>query len=100
IRDLIVTGVQTCALPIYRLRATRRVPGVAPNRAGARDRAWSVPRCGEPRGGCVRVDTRGSVTLGFDRTRPTRCVLAFSATCTPRSEERRVGKGGHARRRA
>src|SRR5205823_9285132 len=73
IRDKLVTGVQTCALPISREELT------AP--AGA-DGRWAPPRasCSRP----LRV--RRSAAAERDR-RP-------SSRTHPRSEERRVGKEG------
>src|SRR2546422_2574763 len=37
IRDVAVTGVQTCALPIYRCRAAHRRLGIRPGRRGRGD---------------------------------------------------------------
>src|SRR2546422_8429006 len=72
IRDVAVTGVQTCALPIY--RDVEGVPRASGGRLGAGEGAAPVQRAGErlrPRGAGVRV--RRGVLRG-------------------RSEERRVGK--------
>src|SRR5204862_3084386 len=81
IRDLYVTGVQTCALPIFRCAGN-----------GAR-----------PRDGAQKI--RAQTMVGTDRTRSPagqpgfpalvwRCAFAALKTHerTPRSEERRVGK--------
>src|SRR5690348_17362276 len=81
IRDGRVTGVQTCALPIYDPPTVRNHDGNPanlprePGRA-TRSRAW--PRLQRP-GGCV-------------------CLLDGSPD-RRRSEERRVGKGGRRWRR-
>src|SRR2546427_1781529 len=76
IRDLTVTGVQTCALPISALATTR---STAPARSG---RLWSKSR------------PSAATTVAFsipaaDRHRVTACAF-FSRRS--RSEERRVGK--------
>src|SRR2546427_339796 len=87
IRDLTVTGVQTCALPIFRRgsccpsgrRGTGR-PETSPRRSS------SGPCSGEPAGGCS-ARRRTSAACG-------------SAGRTPRSrrsEERGVGKEGRSR---
>src|SRR2546430_6767905 len=80
IRDLTVTGVQTCALPIS-LRSTRdrRSRGATPPRAGARR---------ERRGD---RSTEGS---GAGRARRGR---ASAGGARARSEERRVGEEGRSR---
>src|SRR2546421_8044878 len=76
IRDLIVTGVQTCALPICARRGLRvgwRMPPPA----------WFSPRRKLARGRVAVADTRAVVA---GRAQPARPVAAS------RSEERRVGK--------
>src|SRR5687768_18606955 len=70
IRDVAVTGVQTCALPICPLWPRKRVP---PSRRGK-----TRPGSGQ------RVAER----------RPSRTRLRPSARQSARSEERRVGKEG------
>src|SRR5947209_10529731 len=96
IRDIGVTGVQTCALPISgwpSTRAagcrcsTRRRGGTAP----AGFASWATPRLGE--GGAV-VDTG----LQDPVIHPPRVGPRIGATITVRSEERRVGKEWEARR--
>src|SRR5206468_7766758 len=90
IRDLIVTGVQTCALPIYRVG--RQVH--QPFRRGPKQR---YERCD---GGLVSrkrlarlLDIRG---IALVRENVWRDVPELSANplgyCVRRSEERRVGK--------
>src|SRR5206468_8656973 len=74
IRDLIVTGVQTCALPIYDLAAADRPSG----RAGRRRRS-RVPRGAAP---CRTSGTRSA----------RRFAPAPGRAPRARSEERRVGK--------
>src|SRR5699024_11995523 len=98
IRDRNVTGVQTCALPIYVVRSVM-----------GRPYALSVPHALPE----VRRSLRGSTrrvpmhpqppTALIDSTDPTDPIERADAT--ERSEERRVGKecrsrrgGGHARR--
>src|SRR5256885_16003728 len=66
IRDYKVTGVQTCALPIYRRKCQCHLCAAAV--------------CGRCRDGSRR---RGTVTGGLHHRRH---------TCSRRSEERRVGK--------
>src|SRR5206468_11905421 len=79
IRDLIVTGVQTCALPIplafsHSCRNGRRPTGASP------PTPWSS-------------STRGGTSAGKSRTATS--IATKAAPCT-RSEERRVGKEGAA----
>src|SRR2546421_5305438 len=77
IRDLIVTGVQTCALPIFDGDVTRS--GVRDHVAGAAD----------PAGGAAVPD--GDQQVGaVQGGRP--LTLPLAATGVLRSEERRVGK--------
>src|SRR5690606_40588718 len=77
IRDFHVTGVQTCALPIY------------PGRVPAAGRATTTARPG-----------RGCTACGRRRGRPgRRCAAPATrrAGAVERSEERRVGKGWRTR---
>src|SRR5690349_24068551 len=77
IRDLYVTGVQTCALPIFRCFCWR-TPSPAPSSRPPNCRSASSPRLPERRSSC------GSC-----------CASAASSICEvlhDRSEERRVGK--------
>src|SRR5205085_7901474 len=89
IRDLTVTGVQTCALPIFRLR----VVVLGELREGDVREHWIAARRQHPR----RSDGSG------DESRPIRGrVLVARRAREPygghvRSEERRVGKGGRSR---
>src|SRR5690606_39629895 len=81
IRDFHVTGVQTCALPIYHLRAIRRIE--YDFRGGA---------CG---GGRIHVPIPDAVVVGDDRIiRRLRVGGDFEVVDhrRRRSEERRVGK--------
>src|SRR5206468_7748253 len=79
IRDLIVTGVQTCALPIFRVGrpAPRRAARLPPAARHRRRPAAVAPPRGGARGG---VERRGAARGA--RLRRAR----------DRSEERRVGK--------
>src|SRR5690606_39706413 len=87
IRDFHVTGVQTCALPIWRGPA-------AAVRAGERGgRGAGLASAGGGRGG------RGAVGRGRGRHRRPACPLgnggpAAARAGVRRSEERRVGKEG------
>src|SRR5688572_23457817 len=85
IRDLTVTGVQTCALPICGSRPDRTRPHGSPRAAarGAR-RASAGPGRPRPRAASRCCD------------RGTRTVIC-AVVCCPRSEERRVGKEGRSR---
>src|SRR5207248_5713909 len=78
IRDRTVTGVQTCALPIFSPRADRAVADVDVERARRADGR-------RPDAGRSRAAYRG--VIGRPVSAPARCVR-------PRSEERRVGKEG------
>src|SRR5206468_7078477 len=70
IRDLIVTGVQTCALPIYRNPRA----GAGGDDYGAGFDPLALDIHAERAGGEIRIDDRPVDVFG------------------PRSEERRVGK--------
>src|SRR5204863_4635478 len=93
IRDLYVTGVQTCALPILRSSDLVRVPGwVRLPSSGSRD-WWSTHQ--EPDGSWSPAGfdwncagAKPCSGLGRDSFRVTATALAA------RSEERRVGKEG------
>src|SRR5207249_5874998 len=83
IRDRNVTGVQTCALPIYDERCCRPARGRGPRRD--RDRLRRAPRARLAR-------ARGG------QARPRRTAARLQSTrgggSRARSEERRVGKEG------
>src|SRR5206468_6526676 len=98
-RDLIVTGVQTCALPIslVRLRVRRRLP------TACRLRPPADGSRGTEAGLCTRKRS-SATTCAFFRAAPA-SWLAPSPTATDpskkekrRSEERRVGKESKERR--
>src|SRR5687767_15723845 len=80
IRDKLVTGVQTCALPIS-LR-----------RSGARegDHVFVTGRLGGP-ARAIQAFSAGQAPAAWDRER-------FAHPLPRRSEERRVGKEGRSRR--
>src|SRR5205823_9507730 len=95
IRDKLVTGVQTCALPIFRgTDAPLRLPIAGallpaliwPAQFVALDLAAGVHWPAELIGGSVVVSVGVGALLGGLAARP-----------APRSEERRVGKEGRAR---
>src|SRR5205085_7028482 len=90
IRDLTVTGVQTCALPIS-LRANAYAP-FPPDEDDAAPAATPPEPC--PRCGGALADPEGlafCAGCGYCRSlEEDRAVVAL------RSEERRVGKGGRA----
>src|SRR3712207_7956649 len=73
IRDIGVTGVQTCALPIYRR---------------ALEAAGIGPRTRAPQGGEIVRDARTGEATGILKESATELVERR----IPRSEERRVGK--------
>src|SRR5262249_59639150 len=94
IRDWSVTGVQTCALPIYRVEEE-------PMRAARDEHDRMRVHVGDvgphPEVGGVGLRSRGIGALAHDdRHRRLAELLALVA----RSEERRVGKGGRWRRGA
>src|SRR2546422_6236872 len=70
IRDVAVTGVQTCALPIYVNRRFRSVKAY---------------------GRCLGASRKGGFRVGHFEARPLRFRNSFLQKCD-RSEERRVGK--------
>src|SRR5689334_24654726 len=73
IRDGTVTGVQTCALPIYE--------------GGSDAQAGATKECGEQSEAEIRD---GAISRRDERCRA-RCCASWCA-CRQRSEERRVGK--------
>src|SRR5256884_5563146 len=77
IRDVAVTGVQTCALPIYWRRVTGFIASTPAN-------SLRPPPVGRycPAAHCISSPTRPCV--------PARSSVSYSHVC--RSEERRVGK--------
>src|SRR5690606_39785523 len=85
IRDFHVTGVQTCALPIYRLRVYEDFAAVARDLVA---RGITTPSLLGVQGG-----SNGGLLTGVMLTRYPELVGAV------RSEERRVGKGGRTGRR-
>src|SRR5205823_10427680 len=94
IRDKLVTGVQTCALPIYRASAIENEENGSPR--GARDplgrRREGRSRAGEARRRAVR-----EAEQVFLRVRRPRYALGQDGEDRQegvRSEERRVGKEG------
>src|SRR5206468_7816926 len=89
IRDLIVTGVQTCALPIS---DWERLGARLPRAAGP----WPAPppRLERPRG--IQIRSRLQCRRNWRRRRE---ELPNPASGKPRSEERRVGKEGRTRRK-
>ena len=92
IRDHCVTGVQTCALPIYKKRgaaATRN--GQYKMKGRCRSKKWSVNKVGmlpqrEP--GIIKSGGAAAARIGKYKKRR-RCRKEHRAV---RSEERRVGK--------
>src|SRR5207245_4885351 len=89
IRDATVSGVQTCALPIFMSAALAWDVAPAPVRIPARParpRLVSVP-CGE------EVSTPPSAPLRLTRAGRLAITLAVVVVAVVGSEERRVGKG-------
>src|SRR5206468_6980373 len=87
IRDLIVTGVQTCALPILFFEATSSTPGVASlSNASSRQWNWNLNaiEAYSPAGGGFKATTSAGVQVEDREIERSRVVA--------RSEERRVGK--------
>src|SRR5690606_40653743 len=93
IRDFHVTGVQTCALPIYAISRLvhQRFPEVV--LGTGRVQAWAVGSGVDPADGERAEEVRDAVSRALADGLP--AVLdAGSLALAPRSEERRVGKGG------
>src|SRR3989449_3669187 len=76
IRDVAVTGVQTCALPISLRPPGSPLPGLPPSRASA---AVACSKCSMPAGQILGPGVLMNRGLG-------------DGVSHPRSEERRVGK--------
>src|SRR5206468_8921653 len=91
IRDLIVTGVQTCALPIYR-SSKDRLAGLEKQLAELSEKRTALrSRWNQEKEAITRI--RGlKAKLEEVRTDAERAERA--ADFAKRSEERRVGKGG------
>src|SRR5690606_40204073 len=94
IRDFHVTGVQTCALPIYPADGDRRRHG-----GTGRDRpGLGLDRADQP---VVRLREPASLTRRTPAARAPRGhrpgAAAVGARTARRSEERRVGKEGRSR---
>src|SRR5690606_40877769 len=94
IRDFHVTGVQTCALPIY-------AGGDPLDQDARRTHRGSVPPCRRAPATCGHAAssvTSPATSHRRDRTRSARTPVRRLAATTPsRSEERRVGKERRAR---
>src|SRR5207249_7703123 len=90
IRDRNVTGVQTCALPIWN--------GLLPHGGGAASPGARLPREGPGRAGSAPgkgvgpAQGRGPATARPGGARPRLSVRRFPPALQGRSEERRVGK--------
>src|SRR5207245_7782269 len=92
IRDATVTGVQTCALPIW------------VHRPGAQ-RRWTPSKPSAPNSLCLAflwravldLVLRNGFALLFSLNLSTHSAHARQGSTLPRSEERRVGKGRRSR---
>src|SRR5207248_5202975 len=93
IRDRTVTGVQTCALPIFRPRISCDQEPHGACAAALHESRTDEVKVERANG---RECLAGSVKLAFLRV--TWLVTAEAATIVSRSEERRVGKEGRRRR--
>src|SRR5205823_9593790 len=82
IRDKLVTGVQTCALPISRGCRPGRLPRPAP-----------LMKTGTP---AASAKSRRSAAASSQYTPLPAMIMGRSAWAKRRSEERRVGKEGRA----
>src|SRR5205823_12059055 len=95
IRDKLVTGVQTCALPIFDAAVARPKAGQVEDRIRVllvednRDLADSFRILMKTLGHEIHVAREGMAGLDAARARPFDMIL--------RSEERRVGKEGRSR---
>src|SRR5206468_7299130 len=98
IRDLIVTGVQTCALPISfwqpsvatQLAAKKPAAAPAPTEAD-----WRTP---DPQDVLVVDTNKGRIIFELNSTGAPQAVARVRELTRKRSEERRVGKEGRCRR--
>src|SRR5205807_6092046 len=93
IRDYKVTGVQTCALPIFLREERALLPGERPEEGGAGDVVQAVEGAFGQQGGPVAGDG--------ELEHPRQLPLALrqpGLDLRQRSEERRVGKECRARR--
>src|SRR5690606_39666132 len=87
IRDFHVTGVQTCALPIYGDRG-RRSP----------DRAIRSAMLGRGVSPACSSDRSRYLSISLSMVSSSGSLAASAAARSKRSEERRVGKEGRCRR--
>src|SRR5206468_4467741 len=91
IRDLIVTGVQTCALPISSCRCPER-------NTDRRGRRWLCRSPHPSRGPCGdQISLRGGGPLKLRESSQDRLNSQEEKSNPPRSEERRVGKEDRSR---
>src|SRR5258708_24109415 len=77
IRDDLVTGVQTCALPISRLLGSRELAALDPSNRALQERIWAIE------------DEKAAQSAAYDMFRR---AVDRDREELQRSEERRVGK--------
>src|SRR5206468_5473895 len=94
IRDLIVTGVQTCALPISELLGREEGVGI---RAEAEEGDVAEIEQSRPADDDVQPDREQRVDQRVDADAEVVAVRGRAAEDGGRSEERRVGKGSRGR---
>src|SRR5206468_7629891 len=98
IRDLIVTGVQTCALPIWRGWLAVELFACAGDRARLERSEILARAAGLPRIAAGDVHMHVRARRALQDTLTAIRVKKPLAECGFRSEERRVGKEGRPRR--
>src|SRR5205085_5503144 len=94
VRDLTVTGVQTCALPIFAAHSSARIPPIDPPSTAAHRSipSWSATTVSART--WSRIVSRGK---RLPHTRPSGSGDDGPVDPWQRSEERRVGKEGRSR---
>src|SRR5206468_5923714 len=96
IRDLIVTGVQTCALPISILPMSISVAGTNRYQTGVTSRQLAIGT--GTLASVLNLNWSGPSSANpFTSGSSYRQLLGFDTDAVLRSEERRVGKGGRSR---
>src|SRR5205823_7175064 len=93
IRDKLVTGVQTCALPICRIMLH---PTIIAQRDWRRGRMGRSTSRTIPADGFIGLCIRGNKRRYLMPTNPLHALNAAGQSIWLRSEERRVGKEGRA----
>src|SRR5690606_40933455 len=92
IRDFHVTGVQTCALPIYASSRATVADGTWRKKRGVSDELVATVEAELRQGGIAQIDAANEAIAEMAGTTDAQTVEVPEAPAPVRSEERRVGK--------